>query len=457
MYLVNHFGASWSAYWWSRLGALILRLAHFTIRHQHLGAIYVDDFLWMFPKKSWVHLTAVLISLLQVLGVPLSWNKLQIGDSVIYLGWNLQLHASFSASMRTDRQQKILCWISWFLLHPRRASRIELQQFLGLLVWATQVCLHMRPFLAPLFGALYRPTQKLLRLTPGQIEELRDIIDAATMLASSKATRSDVQQGWQLLSLGGREVHKDGDKSALMQPRMKNGAAWARFKAWESYINLDEKCILSLKILKGCIASNLFHWAGFQEMLNGAADAWACASRAGIGGWFQTMQERKQWFHVPLHMNDLPKKWRWPEQLDKAIAAFELLAQQALILARAQSEPGLFTVHLQVLQDCDNMGVVGSVGKGLTLKEPMASALMSLSLTCSRLRCVANISHLAGERNEAADFLSRLNEGKKGCSTKWESIFTPNNEIKLDVAELFTDWNEFVTPRRPWVLPVTGC
>ena len=248
---------------------MILRLAHFTIRHPHLGAIYVDDFLWMFPKKSWVHLTAVLISLLQVLGVPLSWSKLQIGDSVIYLGWNLQLHASFSASMRTDRQQKILCWISWFLLYPRRASRIELQPFLGLLVWATQVCLHMRPFLAPLFGALYRPIQKLLRLTPGQIEELRDIIDAATMLASSKATRSDVQQGWQLLSLGGQEGHKDGDKSALVQPRMKNGAAWARFKAWGSHVNLDEQCILSLKILKGCIASNLFYWAGFQEMLNG--------------------------------------------------------------------------------------------------------------------------------------------------------------------------------------------
>ena len=92
---------------------------------------------------------------------------------------------------------------------------------------------------------------------------------------------------------------------------------------------------------------------------------WACAYRAGIGGWFQTMQGRKQWFHVPLHMNDLPKKWRWPEQLDKGIAAFELLAQQALILARAKSEPGLFAVQLRVLQDCDNMGVVGSVGKGL--------------------------------------------------------------------------------------------
>ncbi len=152
----------------------------------------------------------------------------------------------------------------------------------------------MRPFLAPLFGALYRPTKKLLRLTLGQIEELTDIIGtAAIMLASSKATRSD--------------VHEGGNKSALVQPRMKIGAPWARFKAWGSHVNLNEQCILSLKILKGCITPNIFYWAGFQDILNGAADAWACADTAGIGGWFQTTQGNKRWFHVPLHRNDLPK------------------------------------------------------------------------------------------------------------------------------------------------------
>ena len=60
IYLVNHFGASWSAYWWARLGAL-LRISHFVLRHKHLGAIYVDDFLWLLPKKAFAPMAAWLL------------------------------------------------------------------------------------------------------------------------------------------------------------------------------------------------------------------------------------------------------------------------------------------------------------------------------------------------------------------------------------------------------------
>ena len=49
-----------------------------------LWSHYVDDFPWIFPKSLGCT-TAVLISVLQVLGVPLLWNKLQVGDNVIYL------------------------------------------------------------------------------------------------------------------------------------------------------------------------------------------------------------------------------------------------------------------------------------------------------------------------------------------------------------------------------------
>ena len=43
IYLVNHFGAAWSAYWWARLSALLMRVSHHVLRHSHLGAVYVDD------------------------------------------------------------------------------------------------------------------------------------------------------------------------------------------------------------------------------------------------------------------------------------------------------------------------------------------------------------------------------------------------------------------------------
>ena len=56
-------------------------------------------------------------------------------------------------------------------------NRRELRQFLGLLVWATQVNISLRPFLVPLFSALNKPCSRLQRLSLAQLEELRAIMD----------------------------------------------------------------------------------------------------------------------------------------------------------------------------------------------------------------------------------------------------------------------------------------
>ena len=106
IYLVNHFGASWS--WWARLGALLLRISHFVLRHKHLGAIYVDDFLWLLPKKAFAPMAALLIALLQILGVPISWKKLRLGSSLAYLGWLLDLRGGFIAHMSEDKSLRLL-------------------------------------------------------------------------------------------------------------------------------------------------------------------------------------------------------------------------------------------------------------------------------------------------------------------------------------------------------------
>ena len=45
-YTVCHFGGRSSAYWWSRAGALLMRLGHKVIYVAHGGFLYVDGFLW---------------------------------------------------------------------------------------------------------------------------------------------------------------------------------------------------------------------------------------------------------------------------------------------------------------------------------------------------------------------------------------------------------------------------
>lgn len=50
-YVVCHFGASFSDYWWARMGAFIHRLLHRVIIFRHAGHLFVDDWLWRFPRS----------------------------------------------------------------------------------------------------------------------------------------------------------------------------------------------------------------------------------------------------------------------------------------------------------------------------------------------------------------------------------------------------------------------
>ena len=135
--------------------------------------------LWLLPRQSFAPMVALLIALLQTLGVPISWKKLRLGYSLEYLGWLLCLESGpgcFRASMLEDKRMRILRTIAWWVRHPRSVKRRELRQFLGLLVWATQVNISLRPFLAPLFSALNKPCSRLQRLSLAQLEELRAIM-----------------------------------------------------------------------------------------------------------------------------------------------------------------------------------------------------------------------------------------------------------------------------------------
>ena len=59
-YKVCPFGASFSAYHWTRLGSFILRWFHHLLWLQHAGLLYVDDFFFIFPKSVAVVLATLL-------------------------------------------------------------------------------------------------------------------------------------------------------------------------------------------------------------------------------------------------------------------------------------------------------------------------------------------------------------------------------------------------------------
>ena len=75
---------------------------------------------------------------------------------------------------------------------------------------------------------------------------------------------------------------------------------------------------------------------------------------------------------------------------------------------------------LAVRQRCDNMGVVGASDKALSLKRPLADVLQSTTIFCARHHVQLHISHIAGERNDWADWLSR----GRSKNPKWWSLLS---------------------------------
>ena len=68
-YRVTPFGAVFSAFWWARLGGLILRIFHHLIWLSHAGFLYVDDFLF-FMEANMMPLSATLLYFLPAPGNP---------------------------------------------------------------------------------------------------------------------------------------------------------------------------------------------------------------------------------------------------------------------------------------------------------------------------------------------------------------------------------------------------
>ena len=147
-----------------------------------------------------------------------------------------------------------------------------------------------------------------------------------------------------------------------------------------------------------------------------AADAFADASGAGIGGWWLPEGAglepgNVQWFSMQLQRGSLPEWFQGSSSrgLQELICFLEALAQLALLVLRLESSPAPpFTgCTLMLRQLCDNIGVVHATAKNLSQKEPLCYVLQALGFHSSRLGVSLATSHVAGVRNEWADALSR--------------------------------------------------
>ena len=114
-YNVTHFGGTFSAWYWSRLGGALLRLLHRVLYCRHTAVLYVDDFLFLFDSPTALLQSAIVLATLHYLSVPISWSKLQFSSSVSWIGWQIDPARTWFPFPRPKSNALLT---SWSTLHP---------------------------------------------------------------------------------------------------------------------------------------------------------------------------------------------------------------------------------------------------------------------------------------------------------------------------------------------------
>ncbi len=166
-YMVAHFGAAWSAWWWSRTAAAIVRLVHVLLGVGHIAYIYVDDLLVLVRRRDDWRVACLLAVFFSCLGLPLSWHKLCVSQRVKYLGLLLDL-ANCTVGLCQEKLSMFRDFVAQ-LVKGAKLDKKELQRSIGKLQWAVVVAPPLRPWMSALYRNLNAPGLAWMTNSPEMI------------------------------------------------------------------------------------------------------------------------------------------------------------------------------------------------------------------------------------------------------------------------------------------------
>ena len=147
---VGTYGVASAQYHWGRMAALVLRLLYYTFPHILWAFVYVDDFAAIVPDDT-PHATLLAIILfLQALGLPISWKKVEMHDTLGWLGYMVSIPSN--RSLLTPEKQATIIQALDCLRADNHINLDTARKIAGRLNWATMVYPPMRAFLQPLFS-----------------------------------------------------------------------------------------------------------------------------------------------------------------------------------------------------------------------------------------------------------------------------------------------------------------
>eukprot|EP00435_Cladocopium_sp_Y103_P038655 s2653_g10.t1 len=140
-----------------------------------------------------------------------------------------------------------------------------------------------------------------------------------------------------------------------------------------------------------------------------AADAMASGDICQIGGFIRYPSGTTIWFSEKFSFDDFAAlDIPVTREMQKCIASFETLAQIAILYIFSRSSPG-FRFPLRIQSLTDNSGTEAGGNKLFSTTTPLNVFLEKLTLLCTVSGMELDLSHIAGDRNEEADALSRWN------------------------------------------------
>ncbi|CAE7221556.1 unnamed protein product [Symbiodinium sp. CCMP2592] len=341
------FGAVFSQHWWGRVGGCTLRLLHTLLFLAHVGLLFVDDFIFSQAASLMPLSGAVICLFLQILGVPVSWKKLQTSCRVDWIGWRL-CFSSGTVSLREEKRLRLLEQVRSLLRGGGRISTKELESFLGLAMWACALFPTMRAMMHPFYKDLWSPAATNFSIAPESWHSICNFLDSSLRFKASPP-HTAIPAGAKLLSA--RHVPfttlADLSKVAVTHKRL-----WLRVECLSSSRRkLSCASIRSLQAFERWL-QHVAPLASMRPSQVADVEAFADASEFEAAG-------------IPFG-NDLAKE----------IASCEALAQAGL-------------------------------NKMFSTKFPLGLVLEHIALLAAMHRISIDVSHVPGAKNCKADALSR--------------------------------------------------
>ena len=164
---VGTFGISSAPYWWTRVGAAVLRLAHGILGGGRALTLllFSDDWLALAYGAGYDDPFVILLLFFSAIRMPLSWTKVKTGEVLSWVGYEVNVK-----EFRLGISERRAAWlISWYdrVLGAGVVAMAELQQALGRMVFVYGALSWDKPFLAGLFSFLHiHPIHRTVPLPP---------------------------------------------------------------------------------------------------------------------------------------------------------------------------------------------------------------------------------------------------------------------------------------------------